>query len=357
MTKAFHSTCWKRRIAILLVWTLMVGMLISLSGCGLRDSQQTPVGELGADTPKIGLITGEGGIDDPYFKKAWEGLQKAEQEHQVRIGYVKAKNDKDYASKLAQLSGEKYDVVFTLGENAVPAVLEAAKKNPKIKYISLDSTLEAPIPSNVLGVTYKVEEASFLAGYLAGKMTKSQVVGFISGDNKQEAQKYYYGYKAGLRFANSQCELMKGLAGTYTNTSRIEEITQRMIEAKTDVIFHVAGIAGKAMIKQMDKYDRYAIGVDTDQNSLAPNSVITSVLKNNDQVILKIVEKYKAKDLILGKNIVYGFAENGVGLAGTTEQMIPEEIYKQLVEYQEQIVSGKMEIPSTENEYLAFTNN
>lgn len=329
-------------------------MALLLSGCGIigNRTQKDPTGTFNGKTPVIGLITGEGGIEDSYYKKVWEGLQKAEQDFDLGIGYVKAKNDKDYASKLAELKNNSYEVIVTLGQNPVTAVLEAAKESPKIKYICLDSTIESPVPSNVLSVTYKVEEPSFLAGYIAAKMSKSHVIGFISGDNKDVSLSYYYGYKAGIKYASSGSELMKGIAGTFTNKTRLKEMTERMLKSKADVIFHVAGTAGKGMIEVMTKADKYVIGADTDQNYLAPKNVITSVVKNNDLVIYEMIKAYNEKKLLFGVNKDYGLAENAVSLAETTKDMIPENVYNSVVKVQENIISGKMTIPSTENESL-----
>lgn len=336
----------------------VVVLAMLLSGCGMTGNGIQKASESqDADSLKIGLVTGEGGIDDPYYQKAWEGLQKAEQDLKVGIGYVKAKNPKDYPSKLTELRKENYDVIFTIGPDAVPAVLEAAKQDSKTKYICLESSLDSPVPANVLGISYKVEEAAFLAGYLSGKMTKSRVVGFISGDNKDPSLRYYYGFKAGLRYASSSSELMKGVAGTFTKKDRVEEIAQRMLESKADVIFHVAGIAGKSMIKVMDKAGKYSIGTDVDQSSLAPKSVLTSVIKNNDEVSYEIIKQVKAKSLVLGKNSVYGLAENGVGLAETAKDIIPVDTYNRMNEQKDKIIAGKLTIPSTENEYLSFTDN
>lgn len=340
---------WKKMLCTIAILAMF------LPGCGLMEDRiQKGSGDSDVNTPKIGLITGQDGIDDPNYKKAWEGLQKAEQDFKVGIGYVKAKTVKDYPSKLAELKNDKYEIIITLDSGAVPAVLEAANKNPKIKYICLDAVLDSPIPANVLGVAYKVEEAAFLAGYLSGKMTQSRVVGFISGDNKAASLRYYYGYKAGIKYSYSGSELMKGIAGTFTNKNRIKEMAERMVESKADVIFHVAGTAGKSMIKVMDGAGKYSVGVDVDQNNLAPESVITSVIKNNDLVIYEISKQLKEKNLILGNNRVYGLAENGVGLAETTKDMIPENIYSRMLQYQSDIIGGKMPIPSNENEYLKF---
>lgn len=333
---------------------LLIIISLTLSGCGIGGEKNPASDQL----TQIGLITGESGIDDPQYQKIWQGMQKAEKDFKIGINYVKAKNDKDYASKISELSKKDCKLIITSGQNAVSAVLEAAKKNPKIKYICLDSVLSnEQILPNVLGISYKVEEAAFLAGYLSGKMTSSRVVGYISGDNKDVSLKYYYGFKAGLRLANSGCELMKGIAGTFTNKSRVEKMAERMVECNADIIFHVAGTAGKSAIKVMEKANKYSIGSVVDQNNIAPESVITSVITKNDEIIYALIEQFKDKTLILGKNSQYGLAENGVGLAETTKNMITEEIYNRLGEQQERIIAGELIIPSTETDYLKFTDN
>jgi basic membrane protein A len=343
-----HKKFWLPQICLVMV------LVMALSGCGLIGNgvQKGQAGDLDENAAKIGLITGERGIDDPYYQKAWDGLQKAEQDLKVGIGYIKAKNVKDYPAKLAELKNEGYELIFTIGSQAVPAVLEAAAKNPEIKYICLDSTVAEPVPANVLGVSYKVEEGAFLAGYLAGKITDSNVVGFISGDNHDESLRYFYGYKAGLRFVSSQCELMKGIAGTFTNKGRLKEMAERMVECKADVIFHVAGTAGQGVTEVMAKADGYSIGSDVDQNKLAPESVLSSVIKNNDTVSLQLINQFKAKSLLLGRNVALGLADKGVSLAELTENMVPEDINKRLLALQEEIIEGKRKVPSTEKEYF-----
>ncbi|NLI91225.1 MAG: BMP family ABC transporter substrate-binding protein [Peptococcaceae bacterium] len=356
MFKIDHKYSLKKMMTVSLAILLIISLL---SGCSLAEKAtgQVPAGDFGPNTPRVGLITGDGGITDPYYKKAWEGLQKAQSEFQIGIGYVKAKNEKDYPSKLEELSQEKCELIITVGPEAGLAAAEAAKKNPKIVYICLDSSLDSPIPSNVLGVSYKIEEAAFLAGILAGKMTKSHVVGFISGDNKEISQQYYYGYKAGLRTSSSGSELMKGIAGTFSDKSRVEKMTVRMIESEADVVFHAAGAAGSGMIKAINQNGKYAIGSDLDQNDLAPKRVITSVIKNNDDVLYELIKKFKENKLVLGKNTVYGLAEKGVGLAETTQNMVPDDVYKKMLQYQENIISKKLKVPTSENEYLDFVDN
>jgi basic membrane protein A len=334
-------------------------MSITLAGCNNLEplTVQTSSKDFGSNTPRIGLITGSEGVFDPYYMKAWDGLQNAQRELQAGIGNVQVKTDKDYPSQLAELSRQGCEIIITLGQNAVPAVIAAAPKNPEITYLCLDSDLDKPIPANVLGVAYRIEEAAFLAGIMTGEMTTSHVVGFISGDDTEPSQKYFYGFKAGLRTADSGSELLKGIAATFTDKSRIENMTLRMVESQADVVFHVAGSAGDGMIRVMNQYGKYAIGSGFDQSNLAPETVLTSVVKFNDLVIFDLIEQYKNKELELGKSVSYGLAEKGVGLVETTKSIIPDRIQQRLRQYQTDIISGKLKIPATENAYLDFVDN
>lgn len=346
-----------RLLQVLAVSVLILSVI--LSGCsGFKVKKPGALaGNFDEKTPRIGMIVGEGGIGDPFYSKAWEGLERAEEELGVGIGYVKAGNEKEYPAKLAELKEKECELIFTFGQELVPAVLEAAKANPGIKYVCLDAGLDKPVPDNVLGITFKEEEAAFLAGYIAGKITQTNVIGFIGGQNDIRMQKYYYGYKAGIRSANHNCELMKGIAGTYTNKNRVQEMAERMYECDADVIFHAAGSAGKGMIKAARKEGKYAIGSEIDQNDLAPENVLTSVVKRTDEVTYQTVRKFKEGELVFGQNLQYGLAEGGVDLAESTPEHLPEKVYNQVLKYREKIIAGKITVPSNEREYLAFADN
>ena len=351
VSRKYSNSIWYKVIIAVTIMALL------LAGCGLGRGKiqgETP-SETGQDLLKVGLIVGEGGISDPYYQKVWEGLQKAERELNIGVGYMEAKTEKDYRSCLAEFKKQNYNVIITIGQNAVSAVLEAAKDNPKIKYICLDSgSVDSSLPGNVLTVTYKVEEAAFLVGYLAGKMTKSYVVGFVSGDNKETAQRYYYGFKAGIKASNSSVETMKGLAGTFTKKSRLKEIAERMIASKADVLFHVAGPAGEGLIEVAAREGKYIIGSGTDQSGLAPKNVLTSVVLNSDQVVYDLLVSLKDNDLKFGKAVAFGLAENAVELTEIAEDKVPKYVIDQLLAQKEKIIAGNIAIPANENEYSGF---
>lgn len=337
------------------LWTAICLMIISilvLSGCSIFGGKKSSSGDSANYTIRVGLITGQDGTDDPAYRKAWEGLQKAGQELNAGISYVKVKSDKDYPSQLAELKSQGCQVIVTIGNAATTVVLDAANNNQKITYICLDSRIDGTVPDNVLAVSYRVEEAAFLAGYIAAKTTTSNVVGYISGDNKETSKPYYYGFKAGVHFVLPNCEILKGIAATYTNKNRVQKMTEAMLASDADVVFHTAGIAGKGMITAMGEAGKYAIGSDVDQNELAPDTVLSSVIKENGQVVYNIIKQIEENTIVLGKNVSSGLAENGISLAETTKSMLSEEAYNNLLGYEQKIIDGKITVPANENEKL-----
>ena len=96
-----------------------------------------------------------------------------------------------------------------------------------------------------------------------------------------------------------------------------------------------------------------AIGVDTDQSYLAPNNVLTSGLKNVDVAVEKISDMDRNGEEIGGKTFSYGLKENGVGIPKENPNMDPE-VYDKAMKIQDQIISGELVIPSTEEMYNQF---
>lgn len=335
----------------------LVILIFFLVGCSILENKGLANGK--ADrTPTVGLVLSAEGLDAPYQKTVWEGLQKTGQKFNLEVDYVLVEDDKDYPTKLKEMARQNYELIFTLGPQAVAAVLESAANNPEIKYICLDASLENPLPKNVLGVSYRVEEAAFLAGYLAGKTTRTNVIGFISGDNKETAQTYYYAYKAGVKYASPYSEMLKGVAATYTDKERVKVMTERMVASKADVIFHAAGSAGEGMIEVLARNNRYAIGSDIDQSYLAPDRVLTSVLKNSDRVILKLLKQFKEKNLELGKNLNFGLKEEGVSLADfPPDNPVPEIIGNNIENLKQKIIDGSLVVPKNEEEYNKYMGN
>ena len=335
---------------------LILCISIAFTGCnntrGYLDSEnkisQTPL--------SIGVVTDVGGINDKSFNQsAWEGLKKA-QDLGVKPSYLETKNENDYVKNLESVSstGSKRDLIWGVGFIMADAVESEAKKHPGQKYAIIDNSYGNATPSNVVGVTFRENESSFLVGYIAGKMTKTNTVGFIGGVESELMHKFQYGYMAGVRYANPDCRVVSEYAGSFDDAAKGKEIAARMYGGGADIIFHAAGATGNGLIECAKEMGKYCIGVDSDQSFLAPKNVLTSAMKRVDNVVYDVARDLKKGKWNGGATIQYGLAEGGVDIAPTTNRLVPKNILNEVNGLKVKITSGGLKIPETEEEYNKF---
>ena len=234
------------------------------------------------------------------------------------------------------------------------AILIAAKQNPKQKYAVIDYSYGTKTPANVIGVMFKVEEGSFLAGYIAAKMSKTGTIGFIGGMSVPIIHSFQYGFKAGAKFANKKINIIEQFAESFTDAAKGKAIANQMIGKGADVVFHAAGAVGDGVIEAVKEKNKMAVGVDRDQNYLAPKNVITSSMKRVDSAIFNVVADLNKGTFKGGTTIEYGLKDGAVDIAPTTSKMVPAVLLEEVAKIKKQIIDGKIKVPSTEKNFVSF---
>lgn len=309
-----------------------------------------------ADKPvKIGMVTDVGGVNDQSFNQsAWEGLQKAKKELGIKASYQESKQDADYPANLETLYDAGNDLIWAIGFKMADAVLKAAKQNPKQKYAIIDYSFGDKTPPNVVGVMFKAEEGAFLAGYIAAKMSKTNSIGFIGGMSVPIVHAFQYGYKAGAKYANKKTNVLEQYSESFTDAAKGKAIANQMFSKNADVVFHAAGAVGDGVIEAAKEKNKMAVGVDRDQNYLAPKNVITSSMKRVDNAIFQVVADFKKGIYKGGSTLNFGLKDGAVDIAPTTSKMIPETLLKEVMALKKKIADGKIKAPADEKAYNAF---
>lgn len=304
---------------------------------------------------KIGMVTDVGGVNDQSFNQsAWEGLQRAKKELGVKTSYQESRQDADYPANLETLYDSKNDMIWGIGFKMADAILIAAKQNPKQKYGIIDYSYGAKTPANVVGVMFKAEEGAFLAGYIAAKMSKSGTLGFIGGMSVPIIHSFQYGFKAGAKYANKKINILEQHAESFTDAAKGKAIANQMIGKGADVVFHAAGAVGDGVIEAAKEKNKMAVGVDRDQNYLAPKNVITSSMKRVDNAVYNVVADLNKGVFKGGTTVEYGLKDGAVDIAPTTTKMIPAILLEDVAKLKKEIIAGKIKIPATDKSYAAF---
>lgn len=311
---------------------------------------------MAGDLPlRVGMVTDVGGVNDQSFNQsAWEGLQKAKKELGIKASYQESKQDADYPGNLETLYDAQNDLIWGIGFKMADVILKAAKQNPKQKYAIIDYSYGSQTPANVVGVMFKAEEGAFLAGYIAAKMSKTNTIGFIGGMAVPIIHAFQYGYKAGAKYANKNTTILEQYSESFTDAAKGKAIANQMISKKADVVFHAAGAVGDGVIEATKEKNKMAVGVDRDQNYLAPKNVITSSMKRVDNAIFQVVSDLKKGVFKGGTTQNFGLKDGAVDIAPTTAKMIPAGLLSEVMELKKKIATGKIKIPADEKSYAAF---
>lgn len=341
-------------MSVFLAMVLVIGLL---AGCAPKAPAPAPQGDQPApeEQPlKIAMVTDVGGVNDRSFNQsAWEGLQKAKNDLGIEANYQESKQEADYETNIETLVDQGNDLVWGIGFLMANTIEEAAKNYPDQKFAIIDNAYE-DTPDNLVGVVFKEQEPSFLVGYIAGKMTKTNKVGYIGGMDFAVIHKFEYGFKAGVKYANPDVEVLSQYAGAFDKPAIGRSIAESMYQQGADIIFHAAGDTGNGMIEVAREQNKFAIGVDKDQNPDAPDHVITSAMKRVDSAMYHIAEDLKAGKFPGGTTVTYGLAEGGVDIAPTSDKHVPKEILDEVETLKQKIISGEIVVPQNKEEFEAF---
>lgn len=312
-------------------------------------------------TPKTtfsaAMATDVGGVNDQSFNQsAWEGLQKFSTDTGAASKYLESKQESDYISNLDKLADEKHNIIWGVGFMMAEAMQKTATTYPELKFAIIDVAYDNS-PANLTGVVFRTEEPSFLAGYVAGKMTTTNKVGFVGGIKGVVIDTFEYGYRAGVAYAAKELgkniEVLVQYADSFNDAAIGKAIATTMYQGGADIVFHAAGGVGQGVIEAAKEANKFAIGVDRDQNYLAPKNVLTSVIKQVGQAMyLTSKDVMDGKD-VGGKTIAYGLKEGTCDYA-KTGNLIPADIITATDAIKADIIAGKIVPPANETDFNAY---
>ena len=344
----------KRRITALMMAAAMCMSLVACGSSNTNTTENNNTAESGSaaakDTSdlKIGLVTDVGGVNDGSFNQtAWEGMERAAEELGVTVNYLESGTDADYAPNLETFADEEYDLIISIGYMLADATRTAAEQNPDIKFAIVDdATIDLP---NVTCLMFRAEQASYLAGYVAGKTTKTNNVGYVAGMANETMNQFGYGYCAGVLDANPDAKIQQFNANSFADAATGKTMANTAITNGADVIFHAAAATGLGVIEACHEAGVYAIGVDSDQSGISPDTVLTSAMKRVDNAVYDTIESLVNGTLESSVH-TYALAEGGVDIA-PSQDLIADDVVAEVEEVKEKIINGEIEVPADQESF------
>jgi basic membrane protein A len=284
---------------------------------------------------------------------------------------LQGKAQEDYEPDLSLLATQNAELVIAVGFMMEPAVRKVARDHPKTKFLLIDSPVldDSGKPTklpNVRSIIFRENEGSFLAGALAGKITKTGRIGFVGGMQLPLIQKFETGFRAGIEVVNPAAarHVLVAYTGTFDDEAKGIEVGLDLYRRGCDIVFHAAGLDGLGVIKAAEQAHKLVIGVDSDQSQVAPDNVLTSMIKHTDLAVYRSIVDVLRGRFSGGDVVVLGLSDKALGLArfsgfGILQEMGYDshalvQINNDVKSLQSAVATGKIAVPATPAELKTF---
>jgi basic membrane protein A len=275
-------------------------------------------------------------------------VQQAVKDLGVEAKYIETTDPKDYAKNIAQFADENYDVIVTVGFGLGEATTAAAKQYPNVKFIGVDQDQSAGTTPGLAGLVFPEDQSGFLAGALAGLMSKSGNIGAVLGtDVVPPVWRFGEGYKAGALYTNPKAKITVvyhndvGFDKTFSDPEWGKTTALSMIDKGADVIFGAGGKTGNGALLACAEKNVYAIGVDTDQYLTVPEAqkvMLTSAMKLIVPGVANLIKAAQEGKWVDGN--VYGQA--GLAPYHDLDSKVPADVKAKIEEINKGLLDGSI---------------
>lgn len=296
-----------------------------------------------ASDVSVGIVFSTGGLGDQSFNDAaYRGLEEAVADFGIDFSFVEPTDVAEMEEHLRAYAQAGYNLVIAVGFQQESALEVVSEDYVNTNFAIIDAVVDNP---NVANLLFAEHEGSFLVGILAAMMSETGTVGFVGGIESPVITRFQVGFEQGVAWANPDVNVLINYAGSFGDPGRGKELAISQNERGADVIYHASGGTGNGVIEAAEEGGFFAIGVDSDQDHLAPGSVLTSMLKKVDVAVYELISEMVEGRFEPGIH-TFGIANDGVGLSEMryTRDIIPDEVLAAVDEARTKIAAGELEV-------------
>ncbi len=255
----------------------------------------------------------------------------------VATEYAELVPDGEAEAKIEQFASRGAKVVFTASESFNDQTLAVAGRHPEVLFVNCAGSKRSKNCGTYFG---RVEEAKYLAGLVAGKMTRTGRIGYVAPLKIAEIYRLISAFTIGVREANPTAEVHVVWTNEWHNPSLEKDAANSLIDVqKADVILTDCDSA--APLQAADQKGCWAIGYNSDTRALAPKAFLTAATWDWSVIYVDFVRRAKAGEMkdLSAYDPYLGLESGLVQLAPLSEHVTPEA--KALVEKRRQDLDAK----------------
>lgn len=240
---------------------------------------------------KVALLTPGPISDRSWNGGAYEGLMRIRDSLGAEVSHIQTKTPAEFEENFRQYGAQRFDVVFGHGFEFQDAAARVAPSYPSTIYVTTSGIRTS---RNIAGVNFAFEEASYLAGIIAGRMTKTNVLGMIGGTELPPVKRSFSAFEHGAKQVNPRVKVIVSYIGNWDDVSAGKEQAIAQISRGVDIIFQNADAAGLGVFQAVKEASNVRIiGSNANQNSIAPAHTLGSVVIDLPRALMLITREVR----------------------------------------------------------------
>lgn len=244
------------------------------------------------DSLRVALLTPGPVSDQSWNAGAYRGLMRIRDSLGAHVSHIQTKTPAEFEENFRQYGAQGYDIVFGHGFEFQDAARRVAPEFPRTLYVTTSGTTAGP---NLAGMTFGFADASYLAGMLAASETKSKRLGVIGGTELPPVVESFHAFELGAHAIDASISVVSSYIGNWDDVSAGKEQALAQIARGVDVIFQNADAAGLGVFQAAREHPGvYVIGSNSNQNAVAPEVTLASVVIDLPLAFLTIAKQVKA---------------------------------------------------------------
>ena len=236
---------------------------------------------------------------------------------------------------IRDLAQQGHQLIFTPSFGYMEPTLKVARDFPGVKFESITGYKTAP---NVATANARYYEGRYLAGIAAGRMTRSNVAGYVAGFPIPEVVQGINAFTLGMRSVNPKAVVKVVWLNNWFDPPRERDAAISLFDQGVDVIaFHTGSTAVMAAAQEREKM---AVAYHSDMRKIAPDAQIIAVTHQWGDYYTR-----RAKAVLDGRwktGTVWGGVKEGMVRAGDFGPKVPKAVQEEVLARQKDIAAGKL---------------
>jgi basic membrane lipoprotein Med (substrate-binding protein (PBP1-ABC) superfamily) len=240
---------------------------------------------------KVALITPGSIADAAWNSAAYQGLLRIRDSLGADISHVEAGTPASQEEALRTYAAQGYDLIIGNGFEFQEPSERVSEQYPRPVF-AVNSG--ARLKGRVVPLVFQIQEATYLAGMVAGGLTKSGIIGFVGGVELPPVAAGYRGWVNGARAVRPDIQSRVSYLNNWDDAAAGREAALAQIRLGADMIHHNADAAALGVFQAVKESPNvYIFGANADQRALAPERVIGSAVIDLPHAFLLLARAVK----------------------------------------------------------------